>query len=128
MIDQSKPMLPAEVLDRLAVAERSDRDMIRQSAAEFLACRLLPLSMKALERLLTDPAAPGSAVVGAARLVFEAERMQADLAGVPAEEIHEMTIEEMDAELAALKQAVVRRSAQAADLAERDRSLDAAFE
>lgn len=39
-----------------------------------------------------------------------------------------MTIEEMDAELAALKQAVVRRSAQAAGLAERDRTLDAAFE
>jgi len=90
------------------------RGLILQEAQHRVENRLLPLTHFALERLLSDRSASGSAVVAASRLVWEAAgalaKAQLD-AGNAGKAPHELDLGQLSARIEALAKAATDRAA-----------------
>jgi hypothetical protein len=89
------------------------RGLILQEAQDRVEKRLLPLTHYALERLLSDRTAPGSAVVAASRLVWEAAGALAKAqleAGGAGKAAHELDLGQLSARIEALAKAAAERA------------------
>lgn len=105
-----------EQYGHIAMQNEKIREYVQNETLRRIESRLMPLTHWALERILTDPKTPGAAVVAATKLVWETAGV-GDASKHRAEtgrdkEISEMTVDEMERELARLRDMADRRIAQ----------------
>lgn len=91
-----------------ALARPAIQAAIREEQTARLNNELLPLAVRAIERLLLDPKTPAGATVQAAKLVMD--RTLGDTSAAGGKEPHEMTGEELARALDRLRQEASERS------------------
>jgi hypothetical protein len=91
-----------------ALARPAVQAAIREEQTAKLNNELLPLAVRAIERLLLDPRTPAGATVQAAKLVMD--RTLGDTGAAGGKEPHEMTGEELARALDRLRQEAAERA------------------